>query len=67
MKITIAPSIPEPGWTAVTIDTMTNEDSTTNITFAALAAIVASGHNTNNTAYAAEQWAVENKSTKGTK
>lgn len=67
MKITIAPSIPEPGWTTVTIDTMTNEDSTTDLTFAALAAIVASGHDKNNTAEAAEVWAEENKSTKGTK
>ena len=48
MKITIEPSLPEPNYHAASVNTLTNEDSTGEIVYAAFQAIVASGHHPRN-------------------
>ena len=59
MKITIEPSKPEPRYEAVSIDTLTNEDGTSELTEAALRLLVCAGHAQCNVAEAARNWADE--------
>lgn len=48
MKITIEPSKPEQNYHAVSIDTLTNEDSTGELVESAYRALVAAGHHPSN-------------------
>jgi hypothetical protein len=62
MKLTIEPSLAEslPNSERLTIDTLTNDDSTTQVVEAALRLIVCSTHAQCNVVEAARNWADEN-------
>lgn len=61
MKIKISPTYSEPNYISVEFDTLTNDDTTTEVVKIALDAIVAVGHDPINVADACEQWAAEKK------
>jgi hypothetical protein len=57
MKITFEPSIPEPYYTKIAVDTLTNHDTTDQLVVIALDALRFAGHDQSNINLAAENYA----------
>lgn len=59
MKITISPSTPAPGFNTISIDTNSNEETTTEAVQIALDALIAFGHSSANVTAAAHDFSEE--------
>jgi len=61
MKITFEPSTPEPLYTKIVVDTLTNYDTTDQLVVIVLDALRFAGHNQGNINLAAENYAEDNR------